>query len=1064
MFYKPSFSRSALASWLHELLNSITFQSKDRAALDSLTISEVLDLTYLDSSDFNTAISANTLFPAYVEQEESKRGYGAASSFEVIFPVEVESEQWAVEICLRAGQPSMLGIGRGKVFPKETTNISLPKSMLEPVIKGTRYELKELQGERLQKLAGPLELVEKSFLVEITNQNEKFSDEIKLPSSNVVYAYLDEKGHLHQQINGGDSIPLDNVPQKSNYHYLRAIRLGCHLNFELSWKTLSPGRVLLAFALRNNTLPRESAKAREELLGSLVLPHVQLNLVNAKALFPAQQYAGAKKQFFKLTEEERREEAKRRLYQVSQSGCIATINPQNASQVSLTTFGVFDIPREIPAKGPLISELITSPESLLAEMPGHSNEAREFVHNYWILISNILLAAAEAFRIKRFREFQWDAIITAIELQATSRQKATTIVRAPTNAGKTLVFMVNAAISSLCREHRSTSVLLFPTRLLNEDMFRRLILFVYYLRQTLPEVKATGGILMGTSDALYKMLLDPALGDVMYHYGNCPACLAPSLIAQSNTDGTRVIPACEKCGHQIDYMYHSREATAYLPDLLIATPDKLFYEATASKYESYRYPLFRASSIKCNGCGRVFSESALALKPQDNKCKQKNCKGIFEGDSFVKPIRYVGFDEVHSLYGETATYLSVFLATLESMQRVLTNEKDLFIRYEAATATIANEKELLQALTRRDDSKGEIIAIPPDNKLHQSFSIDIESVRQRILITMPSRVSTRDAFIKAILNSYTQLRRLNDSTLKTQLAATSEPGAWDFILGYVFKKQDGLDFQRALGQFYRNRFGENLKIDFLSGEAPKNQISHILQKALDGDLDILLANLVVSLGIDIHGLNHMFMFGVPRSFTEYVQTAGRTGRGNSPGHVSILLVPYASRDTYLYRHFHAILTDVSGYYDVLPVRSSNLHSSNEIFGNVAKSLLAALCLRLKVWSHRQGITEVQNAAKREKIINAITIALCNLPDLQGETAKIVTRKYDQLINEVVLQNKFLSEVMLDPQQDWLIYSLRGRSGNTVKVSCTDQLLLELLSQEPSSDEGEEVLEEISDNE
>lgn len=1062
MFYKPSYSRNLLAGWIQELLNSITPPSNDRPALDALTTSEVLDLTYLDGIELNSAISANALFPAYTEIEEARKGYGAASAFEVVFPVRAEGKPWKVEINLRGGQPSMLGIWRGMAFRKKV-NLDLPDVMLNPVINGTQYELKEQQGDRLQRLAGPLAPIQESFSVEITEPAGKESKSLVLPPSDDVYAYLDEHGNLHHQIDNGNLVALENVPQESNYFYLRNKRLASHYEFELSWQSQEPGVFRLIFALRNVTTQQPSTTSSDELLSTLVLPHVQINFGNAQAIFPAQQYAEAKKQFLNLSEEERREESRRRLYQVSQSGCIATINPQNSSQVSLTSFGVFDIPREIAAAGPLVSEVTLSPDNLLSEMPGHSKEARAFVSQHWSSIQAVLLAAASAFGIERFREFQWEAIAAGIELQATGRQKVTTIVRAPTSAGKTVVFMVNAAISSLCQEFRSTSVLLFPTRLLNEDMFRRLILFVYHLRQRIPEIAPTGGILVGTSDPLYKIQLKPEIGEVMFHYGKCPACQASSLSAREISEPVpRIIPTCDQCGHQVDYMYNSREATNYLPDLLIATPDKLFYEATASNYESYRYPLFGAPAVRCNSCGRATADYNLQLKPEKRQCRQNKCTGVFDGDVFVKPIKYIGFDEVHSLYGETATYLSVFLATLEGLQRGLTSDRELFVRYEAATATIANETELLQALTRRDNAKGEILAIPSSDRLRDSFTIDTSATRQRILITLPSKITTRDAFIRAVLNSYIQLRYLTGSTLQDQLQAAGNANAWDFILGYVFKKQDGLDLQRALRDFFRNHFGENLKIDFLSGEAPKNQISHILQKALDGELDILLANLVVSLGIDIHGLNHMFMFGVPRGFTEFVQTAGRTGRGDHPGHVSILLVPHATRDTYLYRHFHAILTDVSGYYDVLPVQSSNLYCSEEIFGNVAKAFLSAACIKYGVWTNSRGINEVKQ--KVRSIERPIINALCNNPELINETATLVRRKYSQLGDEITSQGKFLSELMRNPQQNWLIYSLRGRSGYTIKVSCRDQLLLELLSGDSDIEEIDESIEGGNGNE
>src|SRR5439155_6588680 len=149
--------------------------------------------------------------------------------------------------------------------------------------------------------------------------------------------------------------------------------------------------------------------------------------------------------------------------------------------------------------------------------------------------------------------------------------------------------------------------------------------------------------------------------------------------------------------------------------------------------------------------------------------------------------------------------------------------------------------------------------------------------------------------------------------------------------------------------------------------------------------DVLLANLVISLGMDIRQLNHMIMLGVPRGFTEYVQTAGRTGRGNSPGHVQIVLQPFFPRDAYLYRHFHAILSDVAGYYDILPVRSTNLFCASASFSNVAHSLITALCYNPGTprWTHRQGVRAALEGMDG-RIQGAITRILCDDPSLTAD--------------------------------------------------------------------------------
>lgn len=1065
MFYKQSVSRAVLNEWLLEIFEQITPANQDRATVDAISATEIIDLAYLEGVELSEAIAAHALFPGYVEQEEAQRGNGATSSMEVIFPIKIEEETWGYKVDLRAGRPSMLAVGQGGVFPRVNPDYLPPLEMISPRINGTQYEIQEPEGNRLQALAGPMEQIEWEISNIVTKISGSQIEQMSIAASNQTYCYIDGAGTLHLQTSARGLDPLEQAPENINNFYLREHRIQCDLQLEVSWKRLQADQVLMTVALRNVSTPPQDRqrRARDIQLSALILPHLQVTLKGARAIFPAQQYAEAKQQMLSLSERERSAEARRRLYQVRQSGCIATLHPANFSQLSITTFGIFDTPREIPTLGPSVEDISTSAEEFLEHLPQGNETVEQFVRGNWGTIQGILLSAADAFNIDQFRQFQWQAIATGIELEATGRQKVVTIVRAPTNAGKTVVFLVNAAISSLCGGQRSSSILLFPTRILNEDMFRRLTAFVYRIRERLPQLQVTGGILMGTSDPLYRLILNPQEGEVMHHYGACPACNAPNLTAQPQNTRRGVLATCTTCNHVIDYMFNPREVMTYLPDIVIATPDKLFFEATVQDYELYRYGLFGASVRRCQDCDRAYPTAGFTLQPKKNRCRQvftgSSCPGSFSESSSVKPIRYMGFDEVHSLYGTTATYLSVFLATLEVMQRVLSSQPNLHIRYETATATISNETDLLEALTRRYNNAVEIIAIPSNDQLADSFIIDENSIRQRVLLSIPSRVSSRVAFIRSTLNSYLHLRGPN-ADLREQLnELSSEPEAWNFLLGYVFRKQDGLDLRRALGDFYRNRFGDNLNIEFLSGEAPKNQISRILHQALDGELDILLANLVISLGIDIHGLNHMIMFGVPRGFTEYVQTAGRTGRGGSPGHVSVILLPNSSRDAYLYRHFHAILSDVAGYYDILPVRSTNLYCSEEIFGNAAKGLLSALCVRNAVWPHRTGLLSVTESIEG-RIRGGIASILCDDAALHEDTAEIVRRKYRQLMNEIQSQSKFLSELMRSSEQQWLIYSLRGRSGNTVRLTCADQPLAELISARtqdilPNDETGEE---------
>jgi hypothetical protein len=1057
MFSTPSAARTLLGQWTREILDEITFDSPDRTYLDEITTCEVLDMTYNEGGLLSEATAAHTLFPVGVELQEAARGIGAHSTMEAIFPVDIEEDGWGLTVHLRAGQPSRLAIGQGGVFPRVNPDGAPPATMLTPRIGGTRYDgLREQGGTRLKVLAGPLTVVDETVDVLVSAATGSRREQFALPATRHTYAYIDGGGALQMREGADGLLPLETlgrVPEHPRSFYLREERSALALHLEVSWKETQPGQALLRVTLRleAGSAPAERVKASEGYIRALVLPHVFIALRRARAVFPAQQYAEAKNEFLHVTEDERHDVARARLYQVRQSGCIATRHPRDEARVTLTTFGVFDTPREIPVTGPPVDLVARYPEDLFAHYPGHDAATATFVRENWEVISAIFLAARDAFGLEHFHLFQWDAITTGLGLEANGCANVTTIVRAPTSAGKTIVFMINAAVSALCGERRSTSLLLFPTRLLNEDMHRKLTAFVYHLRCRLPQRDVSGGLFLGTSDPLFRLALKPKDGESMHHYGVCPACRTGYLVARMHGPTAKLTPTCSECGHHVTYMHDPYDVPTYLPDIIIATPDKIFYAATASGYEQFGYGLFGAPVRQCTGCGRTRPEAFFALKqlPATAPCAtvyskdQHRCAGVFSTPATAKPIRYIGFDEVHNLYGQTVTYLSAFLTTLQVMQRTLSRQRDLVIRYETATATIANERELLQAITRRGTQAGEIIAIPAGNALMGRFVISDDRIRHRVLLTMPARVNSRQAFLRAALNAYQHLRGPDPDLKRSLEAVTATPNAWDFLLGYVLKLQDGLDFRRSLVDYYRNRFNRTLNVEFLSGRSPKNRITSYVDQARAGVVDVLLGNLVVSLGIDINALNHMIMFGVPSGFTEYQQTVGRTGRGAAAGHVQVILLPHLPRDTYLYRHFHAVLSDVAGYYDVLPVRSTNLHCSDEIFGNVAKGILAALCLSKPLWPHRQGV-QTAVAGQESALRGGISGLLCDDAGLKAETDEIVRRRFRLLMGAVVERQGFLVQVLKD--KGWLLYSLRPRTMNMVRVACLDQELLAQMQQ------------------
>lgn len=1065
MFYQPSSGRDKLHSWLLEVLPCLRPDNSDARLLDEITSSEILDLVYTQGGSFDSAIAAHALFPTYAEENE--RG-AVPSQMSVTFPADVEPGSKRVELSLhfRCARPSELKIGQGGTTRVTNPRKPVPSELLQCTIEGTHYDLKEPGGSRLRSLAGPLRFFETTINHTIKTPEGAFDTTIAIPLQPELFGHEDKNGELHLADSGDGLIgrQSDTGALKQSTSYLWAEFCSAIATLEIRWVRAAGGQLIITVRLKNHTPRPTNPESKDLSLSTLLLPVITLRLGSAVPNFPPLQYAEAKETMLRLSRpEERAEEAERRLYSVRQSGCIATQSHADKHTVVLTTFGIFDTPREQPEQGPEISQLTSSPDAFLSATGEVTEELSAWVKAKWQILSSVISAAASAFKLIHLHSFQWEGIWKNIEFLASDEYRKVTVVRAPTGAGKTIVFFVNAAINALAGRERSTSVLMFPTRLLNEDMFRRLIIFISHLRSRLPDSPLTGGILMGMNDPLYKLLLQPETGEAMHHYGSCPQCQSAELVAAEI--GSRIVAQCARCSHTIDYMFNPREVSEYLPDIIIATPDKLFHDATAQGL-NFVAGLLGTPVNRCDQCHRACPRPLLTLKPDWVNCsafyKSHRCPGTFTLQDPAKLIRYIGFDEVHSLYGESATYLSMFLANLDVIQCVLASRREAPIRYETATATISNEIELLEAITRRQSSKGEIHLVPTETEMTRCFRIVRDRVRHRVLITLPTKVTSREAFIRSTLNSYIHFKSSQD--LIPRLSKfTDSPEAWAFILGYIFKKQEGSDLRRALADMYRNTFGNELRVEFLSGEAPKDQISSILRQAYQGDIDLLLANLVISLGVDIHNLNHMLMLGVPRGFTEYVQTAGRTGRGHSPGHVHIILQPFYARDAYLYRHFHAVLTDVSGYYDILPVRSTNIHLAKEMVGNVAHSLLNALCMNLQQpkWANARSTRDLLSGIFN-RLVNGICTILCNDPALENDIRDMATQRLLQIQDELVRRTEFLQQIFKDEQNDWLIFGLRGRSGSTVRMICRDQDLLDILQRrtQNSDQNGQEQNREI----
>jgi hypothetical protein len=221
----------------------------------------------------------------------------------------------------------------------------------------------------------------------------------------------------------------------------------------------------------------------------------------------------------------------------------------------------------------------------------------------------------------------------------------------------------------------------------------------------------------------------------------------------------------------------------------------------------------------------------------------------------------------------------------------------------------------------------------------------------------------------------------------------------------------------------------------------------ILRDVLDKQTNLLLANMVVSLGLDIPRLNHMLMMGVPQSMTEMAQTAGRTGRGNVPGHVTVHLLPANPRNEFVFRNFHQVMGDVEGYFDAKPIASVNPYAADLMLNNAVVGLLSTRIAAdyLNAYCNRAGAWLQRNARSfLERLVGAV-LAKTDDRALQAEVVKSVRRRYQELILKLVTETRQQLWEWVKNQPDTL-RSLRATT-DWVEVQVDEQRLLGLMERE-----------------
>jgi len=181
--------------------------------------------------------------------------------------------------------------------------------------------------------------------------------------------------------------------------------------------------------------------------------------------------------------------------------------------------------------------------------------------------------------------------------------------------------------------------------------------------------------------------------------------------------------------------------------------------------------------------------------------------------------------------------------------------------------------------------------------------------------------------------------------------------------------------------------------------------------------------------------------------TEHVQTAGRMGRGDIPGHVTFHLIPSYPRDQFVYENFYSVLGDISGFYDKYPIQATNAYASQIIFPNILKMMMAATSyynymLKTKnatiCFSRNDGAKQLLQLDILKCLIHTTTPT-----SIKKQINELTQRELERLIqkfSQYSSSNRKISEVL--GQDDELLFTLRARTGKEIVLKALESSLYE----------------------
>ena len=692
--------------------------------------------------------------------------------------------------------------------------------------------------------------------------------------------------------------------------------------------------------------------------------------------------------------------------------------------------GVFDLPRIESVKMDVtLDELTKSDDVLLVHFDKLSDNEKEFLKSGKIGdLTKIFRALKNTYAsmFDSLYQFQFDAI--QLFIQALLANDPTPfIVTAPTDAGKSLVFYTCSAILKVLENPSGTSTFVtFPTKALNASQFNDMARFIYFLNRD--GISISIGFYTGSNryndDPL--SIVDPKKvtdGDPILLLRTCPNCNGKNIVASKKSD-YRVVPKCDSCKEEFDFAFVcTYEISKFCPTIVVATPDKIHYSLTMSHFE---HSLFGAPCKRCPKCKMYRLLMDSHKDEQIHICEQCNTQMDNSTKTQSQPSLMV-FDEFHTMVGTFGNLFGQDISLLKVINEKYGITKP--IRFIGATATIANQQELIKNLTGYEKQH----KFPSDaeywlNSGSGYFKKSTTDVRHRFIVLPPVIASTIDSVERMTLSCLHTLQKLkNQSNLPALLQKVDINAKYKIQTLYVNTVKDGVRMSQSIPTRSTNEGLATPSTEFTYSRLTRRQIFELLERVEENKLDVMITTSSLAYGIDFPNLNIMHFFGTPNSFIEMSQVSGRTGRGNLPSIVFLHMRPDIPRDKFVYEEFRKIFSEISKWYEPMPINVLNGFAMNRSLPNVTNALIIAK--QATDWRNMQCNSAAANFTddasfaefmdndlpkvygKKWADSNEITATLKKLAYTAYQHIDAVSGLGPQFLSKALMGNKVLSETL-----------------------------------------------------